>query len=110
MQTRSETKIIPSVEIDFVRFSPKMFPAIGMGGFVQNTFFCHLFITSCDDVDEYKNIIKRQIQDWIATIPKNFQEWYVIHVGSVEKKGNSILQSLSRNIPDRIKGDFPPKR
>jgi hypothetical protein len=110
VQTRSETKIVPQVDIEFVKFSANMFPGIGMGGFIQNVFFCHLFVTSCDDVDEYKNIVKRQIHDWMAAIPKNFQEWYVIHVGSVEKKGPSILGSLSRNISDRIRADFNPKK
>jgi len=110
VQTRSETKIIPQVDIDFVKFSAKMFPGIGMGGFIQNVFFCHLFVTSCDDVEEYKNVVKRQIQDWTAAIPKNFQEWYIVHIGSVDKKGTSILGSLSKNIPDRIRGDFTPKK
>ena len=111
IQTRSETKFVSAVDIEFVKFSHKMFPAVGMGGFIQNLFFSHLFVTSCDDIEEYKNIIKRQIQDWIGTIPKNFQEWFIIHVGSVvTQKSSSLLGSLSKNIPDRIKGDFPPKR
>jgi hypothetical protein len=44
----TSTRLIPSLDVEFKRYHPEQFPKAGMGGFVQNTFFLHLFITSCE--------------------------------------------------------------
>lgn len=65
------------------------------------------------DTDEYKTLIKRQIQDWLSVVGvKKHQEWLVVHIAnqessSAKSKTTSFLSSMTAgsSVPDRIKSD-----
>jgi hypothetical protein len=105
------TRLINSLDIELRRYHPDQFPRTGTGGFHQNTFFLHLFVTSCEEGDEYKSLIRRQIQDWLGTVSvKKHQEWLIVHLAN-QGKGNggktflSSIAAVGGSVPDKMKAD-----
>ena len=55
---------VPSLDVDFKRFDPKMFPSFTPGAVQTNIFFLHIYIISVDDFEMFKNETRSKLKDW----------------------------------------------
>ncbi|QRV95141.1 Trafficking protein particle complex subunit 10, TRAPPC10 [Ceratobasidium sp. AG-Ba] len=76
--------------------------------------FINLWLGMCDDADTYKNVIRRQLKDWVASVTtqsKRDQEWLIVLV-NVTSPGQDVSGSgakklfQSKGIIDRMRADF----
>ncbi|KAJ6455695.1 trafficking protein particle complex subunit 10 [Mycena sanguinolenta] len=76
--------------------------------------FLNMYIVTCEDNDleTYKNSIKRQVKDWHSVVnSRKNQEWLILHVvrpDSRTQSGNFF--QLKGSVLDKLKGDFNTDR
>ncbi|KAI6132070.1 trafficking protein particle complex subunit 10 [Pisolithus croceorrhizus] len=68
----------------------------------------NLYVLSCEDVETYKTIVKKQIKDWHASVnQRKNQEWLIIHVARPDSKNvDRKFFSMKGSVLDKIKADF----
>lgn len=98
-----------TLDLDVKRFSPDMFPKMSPG-VAHNTFFLHVFLVGCDDVEQYRSSTRKQIQDWLNIImAKKGQEWVICHVAPSDTKtklGGLFQLGSTQTVFDKLKTDF----
>ncbi|RKO89734.1 hypothetical protein BDK51DRAFT_35393, partial [Blyttiomyces helicus] len=105
------TRNIPVLDIELKKFSPDMFPKAMPGSLYQSPYFLHLYLVNCDENDQYRATVKRQIQDWVNVVNnKKNQEWMIVYISSPESRAKSGLLKLGGNVYDKIKSDFNVRR
>ncbi|CAE7065963.1 unnamed protein product [Rhizoctonia solani] len=79
--------------------------------------FINLWLGMCErnqDADTYKNVVRRQLKDWVATVTtqsKRDQEWLIVLVnisspGQDAGSGGKRLFQMKGSIIDRMRADF----
>ncbi|KAH7339043.1 trafficking protein particle complex subunit 10 [Rhizoctonia solani] len=77
--------------------------------------FINLWLGMCEDADTYKNVVRRQLKDWVASVTtqsKRDQEWLVVlvHISSPGQdaagSGGKRLFQMKGSIIDRMRADF----
>ncbi|KAI6109597.1 trafficking protein particle complex subunit 10 [Pisolithus sp. B1] len=68
----------------------------------------NLYVLSCEDVETYKTIVKKQIKDWHTSVnQRKNQEWLIIHVARPDSKNvDRKFFSMKGSVLDKIKADF----
>ncbi|KAI9202421.1 uncharacterized protein BJ171DRAFT_514013 [Polychytrium aggregatum] len=107
-KSRTIFRTIEALDVEFKRFSADIFPRQAPNGSVQNPFFVHLFLVNCEDMDLYKNQVRKQIQDWLNVIAnKKSQEWLIVNVVPADGKKIQTPRFLGGgNVFEKIKSDF----
>ncbi|KAJ1302850.1 hypothetical protein OPQ81_003152 [Rhizoctonia solani] len=77
--------------------------------------FINLWLGMCEDADTYKNVVRRQLKDWVASVTtqsKRDQEWLIVLV-NISSPGQDAAGSAGKrlfqmkgNIIDRMRADF----
>ncbi|KAF8602102.1 hypothetical protein BDV93DRAFT_220356 [Ceratobasidium sp. AG-I] len=77
--------------------------------------FINLWLGMCEDADTYKNVVRRQLKDWVASVTsqsKRDQEWLIVLVtvsspgqDSAGSSGKRLFQ-MKGSIIDRMRADF----
>ncbi|OBZ90744.1 Trafficking protein particle complex subunit 10 [Choanephora cucurbitarum] len=101
--------IIPILEIDLKRFTIDYTPPSLSD---TQTTYLNLYFVACDDNEDYKNRVRKNIRNWVETIQtKKNQEWLVVYVAGNESKRSTTYLGLKASVYDKIKTDFnPPKQ
>ncbi|KAG9083484.1 hypothetical protein FRC07_013906, partial [Ceratobasidium sp. 392] len=69
----------------------------------------------CEDADTYKNVVRRQLKDWVASVTtqsKRDQEWLIVLVTvsspgqDTTGSGGKRLFQMKGNVIDRMRADF----
>ncbi|KEP53205.1 TRAPPC10 domain protein [Rhizoctonia solani 123E] len=77
--------------------------------------FINLWLGMCEDADTYKNVVRRQLKDWVASVTtqsKRDQEWLIVlvHISSPGQdaagSGGKRLFQMKGNVIDRMRADF----
>ncbi|KAL5640439.1 hypothetical protein ACGC1H_007628 [Rhizoctonia solani] len=77
--------------------------------------FINLWLGMCEDADTYKNVVRRQLKDWVATVTtqsKRDQEWLIVlvHISSPGQdaagSGGKRLFQMKGSVIDRMRADF----
>ncbi|KAG8722315.1 hypothetical protein FRC08_004153 [Ceratobasidium sp. 394] len=77
--------------------------------------FINLWLGMCEDADTYKNVIRRQLKDWVASVTtqsKRDQEWLIVLVTisspgqDAAGSGGKRLFQMKGSIIDRMRADF----
>ncbi|KAL2913823.1 hypothetical protein HK105_206702 [Polyrhizophydium stewartii] len=106
-------RIIPTLDIQMRPFSPDLLPRLAPGGLHQNSVFMHIFFVGCEDIEYYKNNVRRQLQEWInAVSSKKGQEWLVVHLTGGDSRGRAGLFNIgaASTVLDKIRSDFNLKK
>jgi trafficking protein particle complex subunit 10 len=110
---RGEQQTIPSLDLEFRKYQPDMFPKFVPGALQYNSFFVHIFLLASEDVEAYKSSAKKMMQDWwnVVATKKN-QEWLIICVsgGQVPKSRKFLLGGSNATVYERIKSDLNIKK
>ncbi|TFK72158.1 hypothetical protein BDN72DRAFT_836546 [Pluteus cervinus] len=70
----------------------------------------NIYILMCEDsdIDGYKNVYKKQIREWHATvITRKNQEWFILHIAKPDARaptGNFF--QLKGSVLDKVRADF----
>ncbi|KAF8753924.1 Trafficking protein particle complex subunit 10, TRAPPC10 [Rhizoctonia solani] len=77
--------------------------------------FINLWLGMCEDADTYKNVVRRQLKDWVASVTtqsKRDQEWLIVLV-NISSPGQDATGSAGKrlfqmkgSIIDRMRADF----
>ncbi|KAG8779998.1 hypothetical protein FRC12_023598 [Ceratobasidium sp. 428] len=77
--------------------------------------FINLWLGMCEDADTYKNVIRRQLKHWVASVTtqsKRDQEWLIVLVTvsspgqDTAGSGGKRLFQMKGSIIDRMRADF----
>lgn len=104
-------KTIPKVDFTLQKFTSDLFPRSMPVNTNISPFFLHIYLVNCDDSDHYKNILKKQLSDWIAFInSKKNQEYLICYVATPDtKKSTARFLNIGGSVYDKIKSDFNQK-
>eukprot|EP00842_Homolaphlyctis_polyrhiza_P006352 jgi/Hompol1/6718/HPOL_002317-RA len=119
--TNTASTSINSLGLDIKPFSASLLPKYTPGSLQLNSVFMHVFFVGCEDVEYYKNNVKKLIQDWLNSVMnKKSQEWLIVHLvggGDVSAKGKgstlfniNMNMGVAANVFDKIKTDFGLKK
>ncbi|KAI8911655.1 hypothetical protein EDD86DRAFT_264201 [Gorgonomyces haynaldii] len=110
-QSKNTTKIIANLDLDIKRFQPDIFPKFTPGAVVTNVFFVHLFFVGCEDVDQYRSSVRKQLQDWLnAVCSKKNQEWMIVHVQQEQRQRGLFTLKRDQTVFEKLKSDFMQQR
>ncbi|RCI03830.1 hypothetical protein CU098_007459 [Rhizopus stolonifer] len=101
--------VIPILEVDLKRFTIDYTPPLLSD---TQTTYLNLYFVACDDNEDYKTRVRKNIRNWVETIQtKKNQEWLVVYVAGTESKRSTTYLGLKSSVYDKIKTDFnPPKQ
>ncbi|CAE6406682.1 unnamed protein product [Rhizoctonia solani] len=77
--------------------------------------FINIWLGMCEDADTYKNTVRRQLKDWVASVTtqsKRDQEWLIVLVNisspgqDAAGSGGKRLFQMKGSIIDRMRADF----
>lgn len=77
--------------------------------------FINLWLGMCEDADTYKNVVRRQLKDWVASVTtqsKRDQEWLIVLVNisspgqDAAGSGGKRLFQMKGSIIDKMRADF----
>ncbi|KAK9718790.1 hypothetical protein K7432_005264 [Basidiobolus ranarum] len=72
--------------------------------------YLNLFFVNCDDLEQYRQSVKKQIKDWHSVVStKKDQEWLIVYVAKQELARNVFL-NIKGTVYDRIRADFNTKK
>ena len=104
------SRTIAALNVDIKPFSTDLLPKFSPGGFSHNNVFLHLFLVGCDDIEQYRNSVKRRLQDWMSAVgSKKSQEWLVVYVAGPEATKRTIF-NVGGNVIDKLRSDFGLKK
>jgi hypothetical protein len=66
----------------------------------------NLLIAHAQDQDAYKNAMKKQIKEWLASITQRKQEWLIVHVDGSDTRTSSGFFSMKSSVLERVRADF----
>ncbi|KAF7983988.1 hypothetical protein HWV62_17458 [Athelia sp. TMB] len=71
----------------------------------------NIFVITCEDPDNYRNVVKKQIKDWLSIVmQRKNQEWLLVQVVRPDAQprvaGGGGFFAMKGSILDRMKADF----
>ncbi|XP_071041764.1 trafficking protein particle complex subunit 10 isoform X2 [Parasteatoda tepidariorum] len=93
---------------NFIPFSEERLPLEGTKNLLGQAFF-HIYWTSCQDVDHYKQSVKENINNWILKLKaRKIYDWLIVVVDHSENRKSNKTKLLPRTtVLDKVKSDFP---
>eukprot|EP00158_Paraphelidium_tribonemae_P008881 Partr_v1_DN28717_c1_g1_i2_m62817 putative trafficking protein particle complex len=106
-RSRSGDICIPELFLDLQKFSTDAPASRGVGEHNLRKFpYLHLYFVSCEDLDVYRAVIKKQIHEWVESISaRRNQEWLIVYVSKEAPSANPRFLIRS-TVYDRIRNDF----
>ncbi|XP_055945623.1 trafficking protein particle complex subunit 10-like [Argiope bruennichi] len=92
----------------FAPYSEERLPPPGTKCLLGQAFF-HIYWAECQDLDHYRQSVKENISNWLATLKaRKIYDWLIVVIDHSENKKSNKTKLLSRgSVLDKVKSDFP---
>ncbi|KAL7747021.1 hypothetical protein RI367_007634 [Sorochytrium milnesiophthora] len=100
-------RTVPAIEVALVKFDASLLPKPDMYG--RGTPMLHLYLVNCDDAETYRQVIRKQIREWLAIVQsRREQDWLIVYVSPQDSSRNAANKFLNMktSVVDKIRSDF----